>query len=170
MSYSKDDHLKWDLALLMPSTFISHVRHMLSWSKINQKYETEKLRDSPKRITFAIGYNGLFEIVKMKWSYALYDLLIHCPFSRWFSHIACSQAIIPNCIKDTDKSSAKANFICDFAEAEYLRHSQRYVKNTIVRLGVVLVGYGRNFFRRKIWITENLIYLCTRNRVTRRRL
>ena len=103
MSYSKDDHLKWDLALLMPSTFISHVRYMLSWSKINQKYETEKLRDSPKRITFAIGYNGLFEIVKMKWSYALYDLLIHCPFSRWFSHIACSQAIIPNCIKDTKK-------------------------------------------------------------------
>jgi len=30
--------------------------------------------------------------------------------------------------KDTYKPSAKANFICDFAEAEYLRRSQRYTK------------------------------------------
>lgn len=70
--------------------------------KINSQYFYIALRISQK------GYLcNRFEIVKTKWSYTLYDLLIRCLFSRWFSYIACSQVIILHCIKDTNKPRKK---------------------------------------------------------------
>jgi len=41
-------------------------------------------------------------------------------------------------VKGTHKPSAKANFICDFAETKYLRRSQRYEKSFgTIRIGLV---------------------------------